>query len=224
MTPTGWNRIGAGSGIAFAVLVPTGFTIAFAGSTVTDLGSSRATIAKVFATPAPTRVWVGEYLEVVALLLFAVFAARMRTSLRRVEGQAGWLSATAFGLALVFVATSLVSFATTGAAYYRAGHGIDLQVARALTDVGSFVQTINSGVIGLFLAVTAAAISALGAFNRWFGRAAAVLVAIFFVAMALPKSGIGEGAQVLFSLWVIALSIAMLREVEPATPPEQAQP
>src|SRR5207244_206156 len=143
---------------------------------------------------------------------------------RRVEGQAGWLSATAFGLALVFVATSMVSFATTGAAYYRAGHGIDLQVARALTDVGSFVQTINSGVIGLFLAVTAAAVSALGAFNRWFGRTAAVLAVIFFVAMALPKSGIGEGAQVLFSLWAIALSVAMVREVEPAMPPEPAQP
>jgi hypothetical protein len=210
-----WNRIGAGSGIAFAVLVPVGFSVAFAGSTLTDLGSSSATIAKAFASPAPTRLWVGEYVEVIALLLFVVFAARVRTSLQRVEGEAGWLSATAFGVALVFAATSMVSFATTGAAYYRAGHGIDLQVARALTDIGSFEQTINSGVIGIFLAATAASILSRRAFNRWFGWTAAVLAAIFFVAMALPKSGIAVAPQLLFSVWAIALSIAMLREVEP---------
>ncbi len=215
MSVPGWNRIGAGSGIAFAVLVPVGFSVAFAGSTLTDLGSSSATIAKAFRSPAPTRLWVGEYLEVIALLLFVVFAARVRVSLRRVEGDAGWLSATALGAALVFAASSMVSFATTGAAYYRAGHGIDLQVARALTDVGSFVQTINSGVIGVFLAAAAASILSFRAFNRWFGWAAVALAAIFFVAMALPKSGIAVAPQLLFSIWAIALSIAMLRrEVE----------
>jgi hypothetical protein len=161
-----WNRVGAYSGIAFAVLVPVGFSVAFAGSTLTDLGSSSATIAKAFRSPAPTRLWVGEYVEVIALLLFVVFAARLRVSLRRVEDETGWLSATALGAALVFAATAMVSFATTGAAYYRAGHGIDLQVARALTDIGSFVQTIDSGVIAIFLAATAASILSFRAFNR----------------------------------------------------------
>jgi hypothetical protein len=100
------------------------------------------------------------------------------------------------------------------AAYYRAGHGIDLQVARALTDSGSFVQRINSGVIGIFLVATAASILPFRAFNRSFGWTAVGLAAIFFVAMALPKSGIAEPSQILFSVSVIALSIAILREVE----------
>lgn len=90
-----WRRLGAACGVFSVVLEIVGLAVAVVSSPKlvdATLGSSEGEISRAFASPATTGVWVGLCLEVIAFLLFVVFAARLWDALRCAEGGTGWIS------------------------------------------------------------------------------------------------------------------------------------
>ena len=206
-------RLGAACGLAHVVLEFVGFGIgAASGSYAIDSYSSTAEIAKAIAQPATIGGWIGAYLEVVAFLAFIAFAARLWATLRRAEGEPAWLAATALGAGLLFVGLTLVAFAAGGAAYYRAGHGLDVQVARALSDVGQACFILTWAVGAVFLGASALVILGWRALPRWLGWSAALLALTLLAAVAVPTSTLAMIPVFLFYGWLVAASIVLLRE------------
>jgi hypothetical protein len=205
------DRVGALAGIAHALLVPIGFSVFAAGtSEFVDLTSTRAEIAAEFARPARTVIWVGGFIEVCAFLLFLLFAARLWAELRAAEGAPGWLSATVLISASTLVGVGLVSFTVGAATYMQAGH-LDTNVAVALTDVRSFAFHLNAGVAALFLTAVAGVGLAYRALPRTLGWTAAALAPLLVSAMALPRSDFSQTPPLLMLLWVLAVSVTLLR-------------
>ncbi len=215
-----WLRLGAACGVLSVVLALVGVGLnAASGGFIAPIGGSTEEIARAFANPAPTGVWVGAYLSVLAFLLFIVFAARLWVALRRAEGGSGWLSATAFGSALVFTATTLIALAIGNVAKYRAGSGMDAQVVTALFDLNIALYVLSWAISAVFLGAAAIVLLRTRAFPRLFGWSAAALAVASLVAVATPTSGGAEIPALLFLLWVLAISVALIRRAEegPAT-------
>ena len=79
-----WERLGAASGIAAAVLGGVGFGLLASSATFIPVGASPGRIASALAAPAAPRVFAGEFLQLLAQLLLLVFAARLWLTLRRI--------------------------------------------------------------------------------------------------------------------------------------------
>jgi hypothetical protein len=203
-----WLRLGAASGIMHVVLALLGFGLGAAS------GGYEEDLAKAVARPVAIGVWVGAYLELLGLLCFIVFVARLWATLRRAEGDPAWLSATAFGAGLLFVVMTLVAFAAGGAATSRYGQGIDVPVARALHDLAQAAFILTWAVSAVFLGATAVVAVQMHALPRWLGWSAAVLALAQLAAVALPDSSIPMIPGFLFLFWIVAVSVVLLRRAE----------
>lgn len=215
-----WLRLGAACGVLSVILALVGVGLtAASGGFIAPIGGSTGEIARAFENPAPTGVWVGAYLSLLAFLLFIAFAARLWVTLRRAEGDPGWLSATAFGSALVFAATTLIALVIGDVAKYRAGSGMDAQVVTALFDLNIALYILSWAISAVFLGAAAIVILRTRAFSRLFGWSAAALAVASLAAVAAPTSGGVEIPALLFLLWVLAISVALIRRVkeEPTT-------
>ncbi|HET7272859.1 MAG TPA: hypothetical protein VFI90_17435, partial [Rubrobacter sp.] len=169
------------------------------------------------ANPASTGAWIGIYLEVLSVLFFIVFAARLWATLRRAEGDPGWLSLAAFGSALTFATMTFFAFALAAAAAYWAGHGLDAQISLALGQVGFAAYVLTWAVGALFMGAVAVVVLRSGALSRWLGWGAAVIAVASLAAVAAPISGPAQLPAFLFLLWIVAASIVLMRrEEEPA--------
>jgi hypothetical protein len=219
MTDRYWQRIGASCGILYVVLEITGLGFGMANSFASvDLDSSKGEIALAFANPASTGAWIGIYLEVLSVLFFIVFAARLWATLRRAEGDPGWLSLAAFGSALTFAAMTLVAFSLAGTATYWAGHGLDAQISLALGQVGFASYVLTWAVGALFLGAAAVVVLRTGALSRWLGWSAAGIAVASLAAVAVPISGPAQLPAFLFLFWIVAVSIVLMRREEEQAP------
>lgn len=214
-----WWWLGAVCGILYVVLEITGLGFGIANSFAdVTFDSSKEEIARAFASPAATGAWIGIYLEVLSVLFFIVFAARLWATLRRAEGDPGWLSAAAFGAALVFATMTLVAFSTARAAAHWAGHGLDTQIPLALGEVGFAAYVLTWAVGALFLGAVAVVVLRSGALSRWLGWSAVVIAVASLAAVAVPTSGPAQLPAFLFLIWVVAASIALMRHSEEPRP------
>lgn len=208
-------RLGAAAGIMYVILQFLGFGITAASvGALTSIGSSDADLTAAFQHPTASGAWVGLYIGVLAFLLFVVFLARLWATLRRAEGEQGWISAVAFGSGLLFVALSLVSLVFIGVQRLAAGGGIDLQLARVLTNLTSGLHTLSWGVAALFLAASAVVVLRTAALPRWLGWSGAIISVGLLLAMAAPAAELAPLAGFLPPLWIVATSIALLRHSE----------
>lgn len=219
MAEQSWLRLGASAGILYVVLQFVGFGIVGASvGALTDLTSTDQEIASAFERQSGTGVWVGLYLGVLAFLFFVVFAARLWVTLRRAEGDPGWMSIAALGFATLYIALSLVSLAIIGVGRLAAGHGTDIGVARVLTHLTSGIHAMSWGVAALFLVLSAAVVFRTGALPRWLGWSAVVIALALLLAMAAPASELAPIVAFLLPLWVLSTSIILLRRSELAYP------
>lgn len=213
MSDLPWHRVGAASGPLFVIVQFAGFGIGGAarGFERVTLTSSNAAVIEAISGPVPSAVWIGGYVEVLAYLVFAVFAAWLAAALRAYERGPSWASMTVLAAGLLVVATSFIGYATEAAAYYRAGHGIEFDVARALLDTGNFAYALAWGGLAIFVAAAATVGLRTRALPRWLGLAAILLAAGFLIALAFPESAVGEIADLGLWAWVVAVSIVLLR-------------
>lgn len=204
-----WDRIGAASGLANVVLTFVGFGLIAAAVGVTDLASSREEVARHFADPAPTLLWVGGFVEWIGILLFVPFTARLAGAFR--QDVADWLPSTVFGAGILFVATGILSLSAGATAYSQAGGDLEPGVAIALAYVRSFAFTLGWGIGALFLATVASLVLTRGILPRWLGWLAGVLALMLLGSLAAPKAEFAQTPPMLMALWILASSIVLLR-------------
>lgn len=204
-----WDQIGAASGIANVVLTFVGFGLIAASVGATDLASSREEIARHFADPAPTLLWVGGFVEWIGILLFVPFTARLAGAFRR--DAADWLPSTVFGAGILFVATGIVSLSAGATAYLQAGGDLEPGVATSLAYIRSFAFTLGWGIGALFLAAVASLVLTRGTLPRWLGWLAGVIALMLLGSLAVPKAEFAQTPPMLMALWILAASIVLLQ-------------
>ena len=199
-----WQRLGAACGIVYVVLLIGGGSI----------GGSDIRI--VF------------FVEILGFLFFLFFLGNLWSALRRAEGGSGWLSATAFGAGLMSVTIKVASAAPVLAARYRAGDGLDPQLARTLEDINDASFYLSFFPLAVLLGAFAIVAIRSGALPKWLGWIAAAL-GLAFIAGGMSGSADlhSEWAglpMILFTFWVIAVSVVLIRRAGAPRPAEKETP
>ena len=210
-SPVQWTWIGAASGIGFVLVQFAGFGVGAAsrGFERLTLDSADAAVAEAVSAPVPTAVWVGGYVELLAYLLFVVFTACLAAALRPQPGQAAWPAYAVLAGGVMAVSTSMIGYATEGAAYLRAGEGINPTVARVLLDVASIAFILVWGALAVLLLAAAAS----HVLRQWLRLTAGVLGIAFLVAFVQPSLPVGEIADLALWVWVIAACVSLTIQV-----------
>ena len=198
MTEDRLSRIAPLCAVAFFVLTIGGFAVGAAGGGASvTLGDSAAKVLKAYAEPMGNGVWIGQYLSVLALAPFALFAACLFRSRGGSLATAGLLAGGAY-IAMVLAATA-ANFVLD----YRAGHGMGTQSTLAFfyLQEGFFILTWGAS----------AAILALAPVSGWLRYTACVLAGLCLLAMALPKAGWAQFPPTLFYVWMLVAGVALTR-------------
>ncbi|MBX5445989.1 DUF4386 family protein [Sphaerobacter sp.] len=220
-------RLALISGFAFGVLMfVKGFLFTPAEP---DLGGSAQAIEDWLAT---SRIdWlISIYLEFAAGAFFLVFVAGLYVALRRAGDGSGLLALAAFGGG---VATILVSIARLGVELAFVRVALDGGTPEMLRALGTVARSLQEGLAfpqGVFWATASIAILATRRLPRWIGILGAVGAVSLFVSTGTvfdPESPLGIfGFLVfpLFSIWMLATPVTLLRRSMTRQPAPQAQP
>jgi hypothetical protein len=197
-----WRQLGAAGGIFYVVLTLLGNDV---------IGG--------------TRPGIGLLVELLGFVFFAFFLGSLWACLRSAEGEGGWLSAAAFGGGLVALAVKLASVAPVLAV--RASEGMDPGIAKALIAMNGASFAITYLPLGVMLLATAIVAVRTGALPRWLGWASAVvalgLLGALSAAVVSPSPPEWVFlAMLLFALWTVATSIALIRRADEPHPVETA--
>jgi hypothetical protein len=202
MSDRSLRRLGAASGIFYVVLTMLGNDV---------LGGTESS--------------AGILMELLGFAFFPFFLGSLWVCLRSAEGDGGWLSATAFGGGLVALAVKLASAAPILAV--RASEGIDPGIAKALIAVNDASFGITFLPLAVMLSATAIVAVRTGALPRWLGWGAAVVAlgllgALSAVVIAPSSPEWVFLPMLLFLLWTVATSIALIQRAGKPYPVETA--
>jgi hypothetical protein len=200
------DRVFAGAGVASVVLTLVGALVAMIGGKTHELtvATSTAKLTQDLAAPASTATWVGAYVELIGTVLFLCFAAWVCLRL----GRSIW-SVVGIAAATAYTAVTVSALALMDAISYRAGHGIDIPLARTIVTVNEAMYVTTWFLFALFL--VAAAVLAVAAGRRLLGTSAAAIAAFTLIAAPLSFNGIGQVSEMLFFAWTIGASITLFR-------------
>lgn len=155
-------------------------------------------------------------LEILAFLSFLFFLGSLWSAMRRAERGSGWLSATAFGAGLMSVTIKVASAAPVLAVRYRAG-GLDPQLASTLQDINNASFFLTFFPLAVLLGAFAMVAVRSDTLPGWLGWTAAALTAAFVVGGIAGSGDLGSDwaglPMFLFTLWVVATSIVLIRRV-----------
>src|SRR5712691_2949736 len=208
------NLVGGASGLASVVLGVVGFGVL--GGTTPKLGASTEAVTK-YVTRSNIQTCTGPYLGLFGLLFFAVFAGRLWAILRRAEGDVAWLSATALGAALVWLAVLLsTDFASGAVAFYAGRRGLDPATAGALYDLKHFGELLAGAIYAVFLAATAAVVLGRRVLPRWLGWTAVVIAVATVVTVPFGPGDLSETPHFLQLLWLLAVSVVLIARRSPS--------
>jgi hypothetical protein len=208
MNPHRYDRLFAAFGVAFVVLELAGLGL---GGSIHQLtiSSSNGHLAQVLAKPAPTRSWIGAYLELSSFGCFLAFAVWASAKLG-----GGALGQFARAAGTSYATVSIASLAVVDALSYRAGKGIDLQLGRTLVTVNEALY-VSSWFLAAFFLLAAGAL-ALSRSRRLLGWSA-IGVALYTLAAAPSFSNLGQFSTLLFFVWTLCASITLARGTRAAS-------
>jgi hypothetical protein len=212
MTSRTVSRLGAATGLAYVVLVLLGNDV-LAGAGGPDFTAPATKVAAHLAANPPTTVtYVGGFVELIGLLCFVAFVAKLFCVVRRAEGGDGFLAVTALSAGLLSAAIKFASGPAALEAFNRAREGLDPQLAAALIDMNGFAFLLTFALDALMLAAVAAVALRTGVLPRWQGIMAAVTAALLLLTVAgagtVPPLG-----MLLALVWIAAVSVTLVRRV-----------
>ena len=210
------NLIGGVSGIASLVFSIGGFALIGAAGFALEPGASTEEIAAALSDGNTGLALTGVFLDSLGSLFLIAFAALLWARLRRAEGEPGWISLASFASALLMVAAGLGDKAAYYAIVSRADTGLDPNVGAALYDTATGFFALFQVLAGFFLLVTGLAVLRTDALRRWFGWTGVAIGLASIASAAAPESGAGQLAFPLVVLWIVAVSIALIRAQAPA--------
>jgi hypothetical protein len=213
-----WERIGAVAGIAFAVLLVSGVILVDPVS-----GQSDQKFTEFYAERSNRiAVIAGMYLIALAGACFLWFLGSLRRVLLRAEGAPGTLSTVSFAGGIVFAAMLCAGGAAMGLVAASMSLGGEPQpspeIGRLFTQLGYTLILLFGMIAGIVLIVGTSVLALrTGVLPLWLSLAG-------FVAAGLSLLGVIFISAAAFPLWVVAVSIVMLRRGMAVQPIERAVP
>jgi hypothetical protein len=138
----------------------------------------------------------------------------------RAEGGQGWLSITALGAGLVYVALKFPQHAALHVLWTRAGHGLDVQAGAALWDAHQDLLLASLYFNALMTAATGTVALRELAFPRWLGWTA-VACTVLLLAAAVTNAFVISFA---FAFWVTAAAVVLFLREDHVQTPNRAVP
>lgn len=213
---TASTRLGAGLGVAGIVLIATGFAIA--APTEATITSPESEVLAFYRGASLATTLAGGLVESLGLLLFLPFAAMLAARLRAPGTPADLLAPTARMAATVYVAICLAPGMSAGAtALWLAQHGTaDPALLTALNDLRALSYFVALLAYAVFLVAAGAAGLASDRLPRWASWAAIALGSALAAGVPFAADGFADVFGLLGLLWVVVVSVALLRRPEPA--------
>ena len=206
MAQSTWERLAAGTGLMFVVLLIVSFEV----NPVGDALGDEASVVAERLLDNQARALVSVAVGVLAAFALVWFAASLRSTLRQAEGGTGVLSAVAFAGGVMAGVTALASSALTRTAAEFVRRQDDAEGARMASSLQESTMAVAS-IFGLALLVGATFVIALrhGGIPRWLAWVGAVGAALSLV----PIYPIFVFGVLIALFWVAALSIVLIRRV-----------
>jgi hypothetical protein len=221
MSNSRWEQIGAAGGVVFVVLQMAAQALIQAGGAEPPFDAPAPAIVAFFMAKDSRLFALGEYLSTLSLIAFLWFLGSLWATLRRAEGEPAWLSLVALASGLMIVAT-VSAGASWPLAVFRQDEGLDPQIARLLFDQGNFAFA-NAWVMLASLSLATGVVSIrTRALPRWLGWAGVVIAVGLLAARAVwASSGLVFLPFGLCYLWLIAISIALIRRPRAVEHPQR---
>jgi hypothetical protein len=212
------TRIGAGLGVASIVLMATGFAIA--AYTETTISSSESEIVAFYTEAALAKTLTGGLIEILGILLFLAFAAMLTSRVRGSASADGLLAPTARMAATVYAAICLAPGMSAGAAaLWLAHHGTtDGAALVALNDLRSLSYFIALVPFAMFLVAVGVAARTTRGLPGWASLSAIVIGVALAASVPFAAAGATDMLGLVGLLWVLAVSVALLRRPERTIP------
>ena len=203
------EQLGAAGGILFVVLQLVAQSLIQVGGGEPSFDASAEEIVAFFDARDTLLFNIGSYLSTLSVIPLLGFLASLRGTLRRAEGDAGWLTLVATGAGLLFLAL-VASGGFWHIAVFRI-EGLDPQVARLLFDLGNFNFATMWVMLGTLVFTVGLAAIWFGAFPRWLGWMGLVVGIGLVIARIFWITTVAFAPYVLFWVWLMALSVVMFR-------------
>ncbi len=211
-----WERIGALSGIAFAVLVIIGFAVGIRQANDVVPSDVSGVIALNFGQ-TQDEIRLGAMIILAGIFFLFWFLALLHHRLREAEGGAGWLANVAYSGGLLTGAMLLV-FASFGmAASVMKDYQGDWQVAKTLLTLSWDHLAVLVPALAAMVGGTAVVSIRSGALPAWLGWLSVLLV----IAPVVVDPGL---MAIVFLIWVIVVSVVLLYQTFGEPGPAPAEP
>jgi hypothetical protein len=195
----------AAFGVGSVVAELAGIAIGAAGGRpFVTITSSPADLRSAYATSVGTAAWIGAYLELISFGMFLAFAI---WACLRVGG--GLLGAIAAAAATGYTTLSIGALGIGDALAYRAGHGMDVQLATTLTTLNEAVYVCTWFLAVFYLLAVAPMAIATG--RRMIGWSAIGVSLLILVTTAVSLDNLGQMSNLLWLLWIVAASVSLAR-------------
>jgi hypothetical protein len=205
VTDTTHPRLFAAFGVGSVVAELAGIAIGAAGGRpFVTITSSPADVRSAYATSVGTAAWIGAYLELISFGMFLAFAI---WACLRLGG--GLLGAIAAAAATGYTTLSIGALGIGDALAYRAGHGMDVQLATTLTTLNEAVY-VCTWFLAVFYLLTVAPM-AIATGRRMIGWSAIGVSLLILVTTAVSLDNLGQMSNLLWLFWIVAASVSLAR-------------
>ncbi len=203
-----WQRLGRVTGVAGLVAVVLLFAVLVGSHTEPPFNAPARAFLAHYQAPNTIAAPLRSFVFTIGLVTFVWFVVALSLLLRRAEGEAPWRSTIAMVSGVLFVA--LVMSGNEVAAVFRADH-LDPQIARYAFD-SSQASFANARVaLGSFAACCGWVIVSTRFLPRWLGWLAVASGVGLALARISWTSSIWLLPYLVFWLWVLAVSVLLLR-------------
>jgi hypothetical protein len=203
------EQVAAAGGIAFVVLESVGQGFIQMGGAEPAFGAPADEILAFFLARDETLFNWGGYLSLLSFIAFIWFLGALWAAIRRAERDPALLSMVAFGSGLVVVAT--LTGGAWAMAVFRIREGLDPQIGRTLYDLGNFAFATSWVFFASLLLATGVAAILYGALPRWLGWASIIVAIGLLAGRFIWTSQAAFIPWVLFWLWLIVISVVLIR-------------
>lgn len=199
------ERLFAALGIGSVVAQLAGVAIgAIGGRPFVTVTSSPADVRSAFDTSIGVAAWIGAYVEVLSFGMFLAFAI---WACARLGG--GLLGAIATAAATGYTTLSIGALGIGDALAYRAGHGMDVQLATTLITLNEAVY-ICTWFLSVFYLLAIAPMALAGG-RRVMGWSAIGISLVVLVTTAVSFDDFGQMSNLLWLLWIAGTSVSLAR-------------
>jgi hypothetical protein len=200
---------GGAAGLAGLVLVGASQALVQVGGGEPAFDAPADEILRFFEARHDTLYAIGTYLGVLAVLALGCFVSVLWVLLREAEGSPAWRSAFALTSGVTFVV--LLMSPGWELAGYRTDDGVDPQLARYAFDMGNLGFANAWMAMAGFLAAAGWIMLGTPWLPSWLGWVGIVAALGFLVGRAFWTTPIWLIPYAVFWVWVVAVSIQLLR-------------